>query len=160
MRRLLFLPALVLGLALLSCDGYGPTEPETEAIAAEPLLDIFENPPRILIEDYDLVRMQFKYSRPTGMLTVTVTFKNMSKVPCHLGGSGLLGPAMILDARPAGSWFFGQQYVVTRLCDEPGGSGESVKWTFEAQRGLWQYRARLMDGSPDDDVILRQYTVK
>ena len=156
MRRLLLLPALVLGFALLSCDGQTPTEPEVASPDADPLLLIFEKPPRVLIEDYDLVRMQFKYSKSTGMLTVTVTFKNMSKIPCHYPG-----PAIILDASPVGSWFLNPgKYVLTNLCDEPGGSGESVTFELDAQRGAWQYRVQLMDGSPDEDVMIKRYTVK
>ena len=149
MRKLLAV-LVVAPFAIVLANGCSdlPTEPD-----ADPT---FLKPVPILIEDYDFLRMQFKNNKSTGVLKIKITFKNMGTVQCST-----IWPTIGLRARELGSTIWPPGAYVIPVCDEPGGAGGSETWILEnLSKGVWEFEATLDDGSPDADLILKQYTVR
>ena len=149
MRKLLAV-IVVAPFAIVLANGCSdlPTEPDSTPT--------FVKPVPVLIEDYDFLRMGFKNNKSAGELTIKISFKNMSTVPC-----GIIWPTISLRARAHGSTTWPPGSYVIHVCDEPGGAGASETWILEnLTKGVWEFEATLDDSSPDVDLILKQYTVR
>lgn len=157
MKKLLFLPLLALPLLVLSCDQV-PTEPEAASSAADPLFA--KTPPNALL-DYELLRMNVRYSGKTQWLKVKVAFKNVSVKEC-----GEQQPSITLFFRqvspvPTG---FALLRGAMLVCDSPGGGGGSTNEGFHPMTfipGVAEIRAVINDAQTGDgDVLDKEFTVR
>lgn len=154
MKRLLLLPALVVGFALLSCDRQVPTEPESASIAADPLFG--KTPPNTIL-DYTLQRLQVRYDSKNEVLKVKIAFKNVSVIECSSGK-----PNIRTWYQPPGQPMVFLE-LVSHVCDPPGGGGGTVAFekTGALSPGTWFIRALIDDPVTSDvDDILKEFTVR
>jgi hypothetical protein len=148
-------------MLIAACVVVGPSGCGDSPVAPdEALLDAgpdYLKPVPVLIVDYDLQDMRLSYSKRTGELTATVSFRNMGPIPCS---GGYLDPMLVVQRKPASyPFWFGPSYVAF-VCDEPGGSGGTFTVRGPVSSGTWDVRATLFDESSDLDVITERVTVR
>lgn len=155
MRKLLS-PLAALFVAFVSSSGCADSPVAPDETPSEVGPDYLKPIPALVV-DYDIQGMRLSYSKKTGVLTTTISYKNMGPIGCS---NSFSDPLIVVQRKPASFPFWLLGSYVGVICDQPGGSGEVFVLEQPIAPGTWDVRAILYDESSDADVVVERITIR